>query len=245
MIRLSIAVPAGLALALGALSLAGLTVGGLTLGVAQAENAGHALPPPAVDATPSGDGSETAVFSGGCFWGVQGVFQHVKGVTRAVSGYAGGHVANPDYQQVSSGDTGHAESVRVTFDPARVSYGTLLRIFFSVALDPTQKDRQGPDWGSQYRSELFVNGPEQERIAKAYVAQLDSAHAFSRPIVTRIDPAGPFYPAEAYHQDYLDRHPDAPYITINDLPKVQTLRTLFPGYWRPTPVTVGKLASSD
>ncbi len=245
MIRLSIAVPAGLALAIGGLSIGGLALGPLTLGVAQAENAGHALPPPAADATPSGGGSETAVFSGGCFWGVQGVFQHVRGVTRAVSGYAGGHVANPDYQQVSSGDTGHAESVRVTFDPAQVSYGTLLRIFFSVALDPTQKDRQGPDWGSQYRSELFVNGPEQERIARAYVAQLDAAHAFGRPIVTRIDPAGPFYPAEAYHQDYLDRHPDAPYIAINDLPKVQALQTLFPGQWQSTPVTVGKLASGD
>jgi peptide-methionine (S)-S-oxide reductase len=169
----------------------------------------------------------------------------VKGVTRAVSGYAGGHVKSPDYEQVSSGATGHAESVRVTFDPSQVSYGTLLRIFFSVALDPTQKDRQGPDWGTQYRSELFVNGPEQERIAKAYVAQLEAAHVFSHPIVTRIDPAGPFYPAEAYHQDYLDQHPDAPYIAINDIPKVEALRTLFPESWQPTPVKVGKLASGD
>jgi peptide-methionine (S)-S-oxide reductase len=216
----------------------------LTTGVAYADSAVHALPPPAVDASPTG-GLETAVFSGGCFWGVQGVFEHVKGVTRAVSGYAGGHIANPDYEQVSSGTTGHAESVRVTFDPAQVSYGTLLRIFFSVALDPTQKDRQGPDWGTQYRSELFVNGPDQERVAKAYVAQLEAAHAFSRPIATRIDPAGPFYPAEAYHQDYLDLHPDAPYIAINDIPKVQALQTLFPEIWQPTPVKVGKLASGD
>ena len=216
----------------------------LTAGVAYADSAAHALPPPAVDAKPSA-GLETAVFSGGCFWGVQGVFEHVKGVTRAVSGYAGGHVKNPDYEQVSSGATGHAESVRVTFDPSQVSYGTLLRIFFSVALDPTQKDRQGPDWGTQYRSELFVNGPEQERVAKAYVAQLEAAHVFSRPIVTRIDPAGPFYPAEAYHQDYLDQHPDAPYIAINDIPKVEALRTLFPESWQPTPVKVGKLASGD
>jgi peptide-methionine (S)-S-oxide reductase len=216
----------------------------LGFGVAHADSAVHALPPPAVDATPGG-GSATAVFAGGCFWGVQGVFEHVKGVTRAVSGYAGGHVANPDYEQVSSGLTGHAESVRVTFDPALVSYGTLLRIFFSVALDPTEKDRQGPDWGTQYRSELFVSGPEQERVAKAYVAQLEAAHAFSKPIVTRIDPVGPFYPAEAYHQDYLDLHPDAPYIAINDMPKVQALRTLFPESWQPTPVKVGKLASGD
>jgi peptide-methionine (S)-S-oxide reductase len=217
----------------------------LGFGVAHADSAVRVLPPPAVDVTQGGGGLETAVFSGGCFWGVQGVFEHVKGVTRAVSGYAGGHVANPDYEQVSSGLTGHAESVRVTFDPALVSYGTLLRIFFSVALDPTEKDRQGPDWGTQYRSELFVSGPEQERVAKAYVAQLEAAHAFSRPIVTRIDPAGPFYPAEAYHQDYLDLHPDAPYIAINDMPKVQALRTLFPESWQPTPVKVGKLASGD
>src|ERR1700722_16551837 len=216
----------------------------LTAGVAHADSAAQALPPPAVDAKP-GAGLETAVFSGGCFWGVQGVFEHVRGVTRAVSGYAGGRVAHPDYEQVSSGVTGHAESVSVTFDPAQVSYGTLLRIFFSVALDPTQKDRQGPDWGTQYRSELFVTGPDQERVAKAYIAQLDAAHTFSHPIVTRVDSAGPFYPAEAYHQDYLDLHPDQPYIAINDIPKVEALRTLFPESWQPTPVKVGKLASGD
>ena len=216
----------------------------LAVGLARADGAEHALPVPAVDEAPS-TGLQTAVFSGGCFWGVQGVFEHVKGVTRAVSGYAGGHVANPSYEQVSSGTTGHAESVKVTFDPAKVSYGTLLRIFFSVALDPTQKDRQGPDWGTQYRSELFVNGPDQERVAKAYIAQLDAAHIFSHPIVTRIDSAGPFYPAEAYHQDYLDLHPDQPYIAINDIPKVQALQTMFPDNWQPTPVKVGKLASTD
>jgi peptide-methionine (S)-S-oxide reductase len=217
----------------------------LTLGLAHAGSAAKALPQPAVDVASDAGGLQTAVFSGGCFWGVQGVFEHVKGVTRAVSGYAGGTVANPSYEQVSSGSTGHAESVRVTFDPAQVSYGTLLRIFFSVALDPTEKDRQGPDWGTQYRSELFVNGPEQARVAKAYVAQLEAAHAFNAPIVTRIDPAGPFYPAEAYHQDYLDLHPDQPYIAINDIPKVQALQAMFPASWQPTPVKVGKLASSD
>jgi len=210
---------------------------------ARAESAPHALPPPALDIPANASGPQTAVFAGGCFWGVQGVFQHVKGVSRAVSGYAGGHVADPGYEQVSSGTIGHAESVCVTFDPAQVSYGTLLRIFFSVALDPTQKDRQGPDWGTQYRSELFVTDPEQERVAKAYIAQLDAAHAFSRPIVTRIDPAGPFYPAEAYHQDYLTQHPDQPYIAINDMPKVHALQTLFPAHWQPTPTAVGKLAS--
>jgi peptide-methionine (S)-S-oxide reductase len=208
-------------------------------------NAAVALPPPAQDIEATGSGPQTAIFAGGCFWGVQGVFEHVKGVTRAVSGYAGGPVANPGYEQVSSGTTGHAESVQVTFDPSRVSYGMLLRIFFSVALDPTQKDRQGPDHGTQYRSELFVDGPDQERVAKAYVAQLEAAHVFSRPIVTRIDPVVPFYPAEAYHQDYLERHPDAPYIAINDMPKVRALQTLFPENWQSTPVKTGNLASRD
>nr|WP_294506888.1 peptide-methionine (S)-S-oxide reductase MsrA [uncultured Rhodopila sp.] len=211
----------------------------------QAAGTERALPAPALDPAPATAGPQTAVFAGGCFWGVQGVFEHVKGVTRAVSGYAGGHVADPGYEQVSSGATGHAESVSVTYDPSRVSYGTLLRIFFSVALDPTQKDRQGPDWGTQYRSELFVTGPQQEQVAKAYIAQLEAAHAFSRPIVTRIDPAGAFYPAEAYHQDYLELHPHAPYIAINDMPKVQALQTLFPENWQPVPVTVGKLEASE
>jgi peptide-methionine (S)-S-oxide reductase len=209
---------------------------------AHAESPAQVLPPPAADVPPSGAGLQTAVFAGGCFWGVQGVFEHVKGVTQAVSGYAGGRVANPGYEQVSSGSTGHAESVSVTFDPAQVTYGTLLRIFFSVALDPTQKDRQGPDRGTQYRSELFVAGPEQERVAKGYISQLEAAHAFSRPIVTRIDPAGPFYPAEGYHQDYLELHPDEPYIAINDMPKVRALKTLFPQNWQPTAVKVDKSA---
>lgn len=177
---------------------------------ARAEAAAQRLPPPALDMAPAGAGLQTAVFAGGCFWGVQATFQHVAGVVRAVSGYAGGQVPNPTYQQVSTGATGHAESVQVTFDPARVSYGKLLQIFFSVAHDPTEVDRQGPERGTQYRSELFVDGPEQEQTARAYVAQLEAAHAFRRPIATRIDPAVPFYPAEAYHQDYLARHPDSP-----------------------------------
>jgi peptide-methionine (S)-S-oxide reductase len=229
---------------LGSALLLALTVA-VPLASPRADSAPQALPPPAQDVAPGGSGPQTAVFSGGCFWGVQGVFEHVRGVKRAVSGYAGGHVVNPGYEQVSSGTTGHAESVSVTFDPTQVSYGTLLRIFFSVALDPTQKDRQGPDWGTQYRSELFVNGPDQERVAKAYIAQLDAAHAFSRPIVTRIDPTGPFYPAEAYHQDYLDLHPDAPYIAINDMPKVHALQKLFPDNWQPATIKTGKLESED
>lgn len=210
---------------------------------ARADAAAQLLPPPALEVAPSGSDQQTAVFAGGCFWGVQGVFEHVRGVTRAVSGYAGGKIPGPSYEQVSSGATGHAEAVRVTFDPSRVSYGTLLRIFFSVALDPTQVDRQGPDWGTQYRSELFVSNPEQDRVAHAYLAQLDAAHVFSGPIATRIDPAGTFYPAEAYHQDYLTLHPNNPYIAVNDIPKVRSLEQLFPENWQPTPVTVGKLAA--
>ena len=211
----------------------------------RAQGAARVLPMPLADAVPGSPGLQTAVFAGGCFWGVQAVFQHVAGVRQAVSGYAGGQVANPSYEQVSSGRTGHAEAVLVTYDPAEVSYGKLLQIFFTVALDPTQVDHQGPDWGTQYRSELFVGSPDEERVARAYVAQLDAAHAFSAPIATRIDPAAPFYPAEGYHQDYLQLHPGNPYIARNDLPKVQALEALFPENWRGAPATVGKLASGD
>ncbi len=230
-------------LALAAVGL--LAIGAFLLPIARTSaETPQALPAPKVDEAP-GKTEEVAIFAGGCFWGVQGVFEHVKGVTRAVSGYAGGHVANPGYELVSTGSTGHAESVSVTFDPAQISYGTLLQIFFSVALDPTQVDRQGPDWGTQYRSELFVKGPDQERVARAYIAQLDAAHAFSHPIATRIDPAGSFYPAEGYHQDYLEHHPDAPYIAFNDMPKVHALQTLFPSHWRKDPVLAGSSAAAN
>ncbi len=216
---------------------AGALIYAATLPAVHADTPPRVLPAPAVDAQPA-SGLQTAVFAGGCFWGVQGVFEHVKGVTKAISGYAGGSVVNPGYEQVSAGNTGHAEAVSVTFDPLQVSYGTLLRIFFSVALDPTEVNRQGPDTGTQYRSELFVAGPEQERIAKAYIAQLNAAHVFDRPIATRVDAAGPFYPAEGYHQDYLLHHPDSPYIARFDLPKVRSLEALFPANWQPTAVTV-------
>ena len=228
-----------LAAAAGAILL-GTAALGLLPATVHADSAARLLPPPALDTPPATPGPQTAVFAGGCFWGVQGVFQRVKGVTQAVSGYAGGTVASPGYEQVSSGSTGHAESVQVTFDPAQVSYATLLQVFFSVALDPTQVDRQGPDRGTQYRSELFVNGPDQEKIARAYIAQLTAAHVYSKPIATRIDQAGKFYPAEAYHQDYLLSHLDSPYIAINDIPKVQNLQQLFPGLWRTQPVLVSK-----
>jgi peptide-methionine (S)-S-oxide reductase len=171
---------------------------------------------------------ETVVLAGGCFWGVQGVFQRVRGVTRAVSGYAGGAAASAHYELVSRGTTGHAESVQVTYDPARVSYAQLLQIFFTVAHDPTQLNRQGPDVGTQYRSAIFYADPEQQRIAQAYIDQLSKAKTFARPIVTQLTPLNAFYPAEDYHQDYLAKHPESMYIVVNDMPKLNNLRQEFP-----------------
>jgi peptide-methionine (S)-S-oxide reductase len=195
------------------------------------------LPPPAYDPAPASTGLQKLVVAGGCFWGVQGVFQRVKGVSRAVSGYAGGDRETAHYARVTQGDTGHAESVEVTYDPAKVSVGDLLRVFFSVVHDTTQLNRQGPDVGTQYRSAIFVADPVQEKVARAYVAQLAAAGAFAAPIVTRIEPLTRFYPAESYHQDYLTQHPQAPYIVINDLPKIDSLRTLFPALYREAPVS--------
>ncbi|MBC7574611.1 MAG: peptide-methionine (S)-S-oxide reductase MsrA [Herminiimonas sp.] len=182
--------------------------------------------------------TEEAVLAGGCFWGVQGVFQHVKGVTNAVSGYAGGAQASARYREVGSGDTGHAEAVRVTFDPRQISYARILQIYFSVAHNPTELNRQGPDSGTQYRSALFPVNPEQARIAKAYIAQLDKGKVFKAPIATTIEPAKPFYAAEDYHQDYLSQHPNEPYIMFNDLPKVDALKRMFPDQYRADPVLV-------
>ncbi|SNS61585.1 peptide-methionine (S)-S-oxide reductase [Sphingomonas laterariae] len=197
------------------------------------------LPPPTLDpASPAR--SEIAIFAGGCFWGVQGVFQHVKGVTSAVSGYAGGTKGTASYDRVSTGATGHAEAVRITFDPRIVSYGTLLRIHFSVVHDPTQLNRQGPDRGTQYRSAIVPVTAAQRQVAAAYIAQLGKAKAWPRPIVTRIEPDRGFYPAEAYHQDYLTRHPDQFYIRVNDLPKITALSREFPALYRAKPVLVGK-----
>jgi peptide-methionine (S)-S-oxide reductase len=188
-------------------------------------------------ATASG-GTERAVFAGGCFWGVQAVFQHTKGVTNAVSGYAGGSVPNPSYRQVSSGRTGHAESVEVTFDPSQIPYSRLLEVFFSVAHDPTQLNRQGPDEGTQYRSAIFAMTEAQRNAAKAYIAELGKAHAFPRPIVTKVEPLAAFYPAESYHQDYATFHPDSGYIIVNDLPKIENLQKLYPELYRERPVLV-------
>ena len=196
------------------------------------------MPAPRLD-EPAGQAThEVAVLAGGCFWGVQGVFQHVKGVTRAVSGYAGGAQSTAQYEKVGNGWTGHAESVQVTFDPRRISYGKILQIFFSVAHDPTELDRQGPDEGTQYRSAIFPTDADQARIAVAYIAQLDAAHVFKAPIVTDIEMGHAFYPAENYHQDYLTLHPHQPYIVVNDLPKVANLKRLFPDFYREQPVLV-------
>ncbi len=194
------------------------------------------VPPPKVDlAIGSASKTETAVFAGGCFWGVQGVFQHVKGVTSAVSGYTGGAKSTADYDTVSTGRTGHAESVKVTFDPKEVSYGKLLQIYFSVVTDPTTLNAQGPDEGTQYRSDLFATDPEQAKVAKDYIAQLEKNHAFSRPIVTKVSGDKPFFPAEGYHQNYLTLHPHEPYIAANDIPKVEALKKLFPTTYKADP----------
>jgi peptide-methionine (S)-S-oxide reductase len=195
-------------------------------------------PAPAVDEQAGGAASEVAVIAGGCFWGVQGVFQHVAGVTSAVSGYAGGDKATAHYEMTSEGNTGHAESVQITFDPRKVSYGRILQVYFSVAHDPTELNRQGPDEGTQYRSSIFPANDEQARVAKAYIAELNSAHAFKAPIVTTIEPGKTFYRAEDYHQDFLAKNPGYPYIVVNDLPKIASLKRLFPGLYRADPVLV-------
>ena len=196
-----------------------------------------AIPPPTLDEVTQAH-SETAVFAGGCFWGVQGVFQHVKGVQKAVSGYAGGAANTAEYERVSGGDTGHAESVQVTFDPTQVSYGDLLQIYFSVAHNPTELNRQGPDSGTQYRSALFPINADQQKVAQAYITQLDAAHAFSKPIVTKLESYNGFYPAEDYHQDFLTEHPSYPYIVINDMPKVANLKQMFAERYQEKPVLV-------
>jgi peptide-methionine (S)-S-oxide reductase len=208
----------------------------LTLAGVVACNAGDrpaaSIPSPLVDTALAKDKAEqTAVVSGGCFWGIQAVFQHVKGVINATSGYSGGAASTAEYELVSNGDTGHAESVKITYDPSQITYGQLLRIFFSVAHDPTELNRQGPDTGSQYRSSIFYASDEQKRIADAYISQLEKAKVFPRPIVTQVVTLKAFYPAEAYHQDYAAHHPNNPYIVVNDAPKVANLRQQFPNLY--------------
>ena len=219
----------------------GLAFAGLLFATTNAAaQEGLSIPAPAIDEAENTTGKETAVFAGGCFWGVQGVFQRVEGVSNAVSGYAGGTKDTARYETVGGGNTGHAEAVRITFDPAKVTYGKLLQVYFSVAHDPTQLNRQGPDTGTQYRSTVFPTSNTQARIAKAYIAQLDKAHIYESAIATTIEPDKAFYPAEDYHQDFLTNNPTYPYIVYNDMPKIENLRRLFPANFRADPVLVAK-----
>ena len=211
----------------------------LVAGPAAADETARPLPAPLADATLTGGASETAVLAAGCFWGIQGVFQHVKGVKQVLAGYSGGDAGTAHYQMVGTETTGHAESVQIVFDPHVVSYGQILQVFFSV-MDPTTLNYQGPDTGPSYRSEIFAADPAQQRTAEAYIAQLAKAHAFSGAIVTRISKLHGFYAAEGYHQDYLIHHPDQPYIVVNDLPKVDKLHRLYPQLYREKPVTVAR-----
>src|ERR1700721_2638135 len=215
-----------------ALSLAVL----LSLAVAKpaSAQAGAAPAPASAPADPASQ--ETAILSGGCFWGMQGVYEHVKGVLHVYAGYTGGSAATAHYEIVSTGTTGHAESVQIVFDPRVLPYAKILQIFVSVAADPTELNEQGPDRGTQYRSEIWYTTPQQHAVAAAYLAQLSDAHIWPQPIVVRLDPAQPFYQAETYHQDFLVRHPEYPYIVINDLPKVSALQMTFPDFYRSVPV---------
>lgn len=210
------------------MAMAGL--GACSLATAGSDSA--ALPDPAVD-TAQTQGNQVAVLAGGCFWGLQSVFEHVKGVNKVWAGYSGGAANTAEYDRVSDGDTGHAETVKISYDPTKVSYGQLLKVYFSVATDPTQLNRQGPDVGTQYRSVIFYGNDEQKRVATAYIAQLTAAHAFDGPIVTQVVPLKGFYAAESYHQDYAQRHPNDPYIVFNDAPKVVHLKQLFPALYQP------------
>ena len=226
-------------LSFGAAVLGALAIAAFAVAPSLAAEDAVIIPPPAVDAKPS-DAIQTVVLSGGCFWGVQGVFQHTAGVVNAVSGYAGGSKATAQYETVSTGTTGHAESVQVKYDPKKISYGKLLQIFFSVAHDPTQLNRQGPDSGTQYRSAIFTTTEEQKQVTDAYIAQLNAAKVYTGPIVTKVGPLQGFYPAEAYHQDYLTLHPNQPYIAYNDIPKVENLKKIFAENYLEKPTLVGQ-----
>ncbi|WMD22474.1 peptide-methionine (S)-S-oxide reductase MsrA [Achromobacter seleniivolatilans] len=221
------------------LALLAAACGLLGAGAAQAAETAFIIPPPAMDQTTTAAATEKAVIAGGCFWGVQAVFQHVKGVTSAVSGYAGGKADTANYDTVSGGRSGHAEAVEISYDPKQVSYGQLLQIYFSVAHDPTQLNRQGPDSGTQYRSTVFPESDSQRKVAEAYIAQLNKAGVYSKALATTVEPLQGFYPAESYHQDYLVRHPYSMYIMVNDIPKVENLAKTFPDRYRDKPVLVG------
>ncbi len=231
--------------ALSAVAVAGtLAMSWFLVGPSRAAEEAVIIPPPAMDAK-AADGLQTAVVAGGCFWGVQGVFQHTAGVVNAISGYAGGAKSTADYDKVSTGTTGHAESVEIKFNPKQISYGKILQIYFSVAHDPTQLNRQGPDSGTQYRSEIFATNADQQKVAEAYIAQLDAAKVYKKPIVTKVGTLQGFFPAEAYHQNYLTLHPNQPYIAYNDIPKVQNLKKIFADSYleKPTLVSSAKVTN--
>lgn len=225
-------------------SLVGLSAATFLAFAAQAQE-GLSIPAPAQDSPMSTAATETAIFAGGCFWGVQGVFQHTTGVSNAVSGYAGGDEKTAVYEIVGGGLTGHAEAVKVTYDPKQISYGKLMQIYFSVAHDPTQLNRQGPDTGTQYRSTIFPQDAEQEKEARAYIAQLDGAKVYNAAIATTVESGKAFYPAEAYHQDFLFQNPTYPYIVYNDLPKIENLKKLFPDIYRADPALVSEASASN
>jgi peptide-methionine (S)-S-oxide reductase len=231
-------------LSLSAAAIGALAISSLLVAPTRAAEDAVIIPAPTLDAQPS-DGVQTVVVAGGCFWGVQGVFQHTAGVVKAVSGYAGGNKSTADYEMVSTGSTGHAESVQIKYDPKRISYGKILQIFFSVAHDPTQLNRQGPDSGTQYRSAIFTTSDEQKKVAEAYIAQLDAAKVYKEPIVTKVGPLEGFYPAEAYHQDYLTLHPNQPYIAFNDIPKVENLKKIFAANYIEKPTLVSNAKVTD
>ena len=231
-------------LSLCAAAIGALAVAAFAVAPSLAAEDAVVIPAPAADVSAS-DETQTVVVAGGCFWGVQGVFQHTAGVVNAVSGYAGGSKATADYQMVSTGSTGHAESVEIKYDPKQISYGKILQIFFSVAHDPTQLNRQGPDSGTQYRSAIFTTSDEQKKVAEAYIAQLNAAKVYKKPIVTKVGPLEGFFPAEAYHQDYLTLHPNQPYIAYNDIPKVENLKKIFAENYieKPTLVSSAKVTN--
>jgi peptide-methionine (S)-S-oxide reductase len=229
-------------LSLCAAAIGALAIAAFAVAPSRAAEDAVVVPPPAADVPPS-DGLQTAVVAGGCFWGVQGVFQHTSGIASAVSGYAGGSKMTASYEQVSTGSTGHAEAVQIKYDPQKISYGKILQIFFSVVHDPTQLNRQGPDSGTQYRSAIFTTTDEQKKVADAYIAQLNAAKVYSRPIVTKVGALEGFFPAESYHQDYLTLHPNQPYIAFNDLPKVENLKKIFADNYIEKPTLVRSVSN--
>ena len=231
-------------LSLGAAALGALAIAAVATSPSHAAEEAVIIPPPAIDVQ-AADGIQTAVIAGGCFWGVQGVYQHTAGVLNAVSGYSGGSKMTANYNMIGTGTTGHAESVEIKYDPKKISYGKILQIFFSVVHDPTQLNRQGPDTGTQYRSAIFTGNDEQKKVAEAYIAQLNAAKVFKKPIVTKVGPLQAFYPAEDYHQDYLTLHPNQPYIAFNDIPKIENLKKIFAENYIEKPTLVSSAKATN